>query len=270
MPAKKKAKSEKKTKATEAKKPIQKNKQQITPEELLTKLEHELPAQTESQSDAVEQPPKPVEPELPTIEPSQPPVAIEPPNVIIPPGLEQVEPANPVEPAKSEASAQEEFVPPDRIPPPSNSKDIVILWILLILLLGGISTLIFLFFSRSQLTIEYKLLTGGPAKIPSPTKTLKINLSQFKVKILNGSGIPGEAAKAKTLLEEAGFSIESTGNADKYDYKESLIQSKKAVPEEFSKKLIRALNSLYAATIGATLEESEKVDAIVIVGSKKR
>lgn len=98
----------------------------------------------------------------------------------------------------------------------------------------------------------------------------ELDLASFTLKILNGSGKKGEAAKLKEVLEKEGFKIDSIGNADSSDLAESVIKSKKEIPAELIEKLRGALSKTYQVASGsAELEAFEKVDIIVIIGKNQ-
>jgi len=86
---------------------------------------------------------------------------------------------------------------------------------------------------------------------------------------LNGSGISGEAGKAKTLLTTAGFSIGSTGNAATYDYTKTIIKAKSNVDPAFVSALSSSLNKTYVTDTPQTLSDSSNDDVQVIIGSSK-
>ena len=111
--------------------------------------------------------------------------------------------------------------------------------------------------------------TTSVESLPSATPEAKIDLNKYKIKILNGSGIKGEAGKVQTLLEKAGFSIESTGNASKYDYTKTIIQAKEGVDNAFLAQLEKDLSQTYKLDKSTVLKDSETSSIIIVVGSSK-
>ena len=111
--------------------------------------------------------------------------------------------------------------------------------------------------------------TPPPETTPSPTPIATPNLSNYKIKILNGSGIKGEAGKVEELLEKADFTVESTGNAKTYDYTQTIIQAKSSVEEGFLTKLKSSLSKTYEVGKNETLKDSETSPVIILVGSLK-
>lgn len=111
-------------------------------------------------------------------------------------------------------------------------------------------------------------LAGEQQVSPIPKPEI-ISTFKYKIEVLNGSGIKGEAAKVKELLEAEKFSVSSIGNADNSDYQKTIIQAKKTVPREFLDKVKSFLVRSYVLDKVKELDESEKFDAIITVGSKK-
>lgn len=103
---------------------------------------------------------------------------------------------------------------------------------------------------------------------PMPTEEPTVNKEELKVKILNGSGVVGEATKVKTLLEGADFVVDSTGNADNYDYSTTEIQVKSTVPSSITNEISELMETDYTVDT-AELDESEDVDIVVIIGTRK-
>lgn len=150
-----------------------------------------------------------------------------------------------------------------------NSFVILIPGILLLgVLLGGI------YFYQKNINPPSEatpLSTLGPAESPSPSASpsATLNLSKYQIKIENGSGIPGTAGSVKSLLVKAGFKVGSTGNADNYDYTNTIIKVKSDVPQEFISKLTEVLSGSYKVGDSKTLPDSSKDKVVVIVGSSK-
>lgn len=87
------------------------------------------------------------------------------------------------------------------------------------------------------------------------------------IKVLNGSGEKGVAGTVASLLKDKGYTIASTGNADNFDYTDTVIQIKKSKQAGLT-KLKAALSTDYTVSSSTeTLAETEDADAIVIVGA---
>jgi len=108
--------------------------------------------------------------------------------------------------------------------------------------------------------------TGTEAAVATPTPTVAIVKKDFQIQVLNGSGKSGVAGTMKTLLEESGYTVKGTGNADNFDYENVVIVIKKG-----KESLLQLLKTDVATkyTVGSTsadLSESKTYDAEVIVG----
>jgi len=117
--------------------------------------------------------------------------------------------------------------------------------------------------------IATPVASAVPSVSPSATPVGKLDLTKYPVKIENGSGIPGTAASAKDLLTKAGFKVGTTGNADTYDFTDTVIEAKSGVPKEFLTKLTTTLSGIYSVGTAKTLLNSSSDEVIVIIGSSK-
>ncbi|MEK7550403.1 MAG: LytR C-terminal domain-containing protein [Patescibacteria group bacterium] len=178
-----------------------------------------------------------------------------------------------VEPGIHEQIKKEETVIPITPPAKSGPNALVIIIpgiFLLGALLGGI------YFYQSSVNknpIESKAPVAMVSQNPIPTATPKVeglDLTKFPISILNGSGIKGEASKAQAIIEKDGFKVSATGNASNYSYKETMIQIKSGVSDDFIVKLKETLGESYkVATKTQSLKDSFKDDVVVILGSSK-
>jgi hypothetical protein len=109
----------------------------------------------------------------------------------------------------------------------------------------------------------------SPTNTPSPTPE-PLNLSQYNIKILNGSGITGAAAKLKNSLTGEGFTVTTTGNATGTNYSDTTVFARKDINPKYLEKLKSFLKQSYtlasdSATPGGSTTES---DVIIIIGKK--
>lgn len=106
---------------------------------------------------------------------------------------------------------------------------------------------------------------------PSPTVTpsAQVDLTKYPVKVMNGSGIAGQAGVVKDLLETAGFKISGTSNATSYDFTKTIIKAKTDVPAEILTKLSESLSKSYILDTNQSLATSSADSVQVIVGSTK-
>jgi len=151
------------------------------------------------------------------------------------------------------------------------SKEIV----LFIISFGG-SFLIFTLLTQSPAGFNMRLPnfmakakpTPVPTAVPSPTAipTPEVKKEAIKVKILNGSGVPGKAGVVKTVMKEKGYQDIVTDNAETFDYKITEIAVKKG--SEHLGALVKAELADYAKDVKITiLAEKEKADIVVTVGT---
>ena len=113
--------------------------------------------------------------------------------------------------------------------------------------------------------------TPTPTSSPTPTPTpdvSQLDRSTLSVQVLNGSGVVGAAGKMKDVLEEKGYTVENTGNAETYDYETTQIFVKRE-SEAFLALLTEDLQESYAlGTSEATLEKDVPYDVRIIVGNE--
>jgi hypothetical protein len=122
-------------------------------------------------------------------------------------------------------------------------------------------------FTKPETTVVTVQETPATTASPAPTA----DLTKYEVKILNGSGIAGEAGRAQDLLEKAGFSISSVGNAPSYSFTKSVIQVSSDVEEGFVTKLSESLSEDYQVdTKTQAVPASSEDKVIVIIGSSKK
>lgn len=64
-------------------------------------------------------------------------------------------------------------------------------------------------------------------KVPeetAPTQLPKVIPGTIRVRVLNGSGVGGQATKASTGLQRAGFAVSGTGDAPSFEYTRTLVR----------------------------------------------
>lgn len=107
------------------------------------------------------------------------------------------------------------------------------------------------------------LTSPTPSPIPSPT-IQPVNRKDYKIKVLNGSGIAGKASDAKDFLKTKGYEEILTGNADTFDYATTVVQVKKNSP-------LRGVIESDLAPVTTTVKiedliDSDPADAIITIG----
>ena len=131
-----------------------------------------------------------------------------------------------------------------------------------------------------QLSVDLKQIPGLPAeptvaptKAPEPTATPTpepVDLAEYTIVILNGSGISGRAGGAQSSLTTAGFTVSSIGNAQTTDYTTTQITVKQSVPEEYVTQLVTELEKLYTLEKPSRIpdDSSQTSDVVVTLGSQ--
>lgn len=111
--------------------------------------------------------------------------------------------------------------------------------------------------------------TPTPAKgTPTPTKTSSsADRADLSIEIQNGSGISGAAGQASTLLKGLGYKVLSTGNADNYDYVQTVVKVK-VEKKEFLSQLKLDLEAQYTVESATSDLTGSTADALVIVGKE--
>lgn len=85
---------------------------------------------------------------------------------------------------------------------------------------------------------------------------------EVKVEVLNGSGIGGLAAKITAVLENEGFAVVNTGNADHFNYEDSLVIAR----EEFVDKARAVALFVPGSSMLHQYDPEGRVDVTVIIG----
>lgn len=122
--------------------------------------------------------------------------------------------------------------------------------------------------SPSETPASQSAALPSPTEAPEPTPTPELKREELSVRVLNGSGVSGRAGEVAESLEELGYEGVKTGNADAFDYQETVIQLKEdkkmyfeAIKEDLSEYLV--------AKEAEVLEEDSQFDLIIIVGKEK-
>lgn len=148
------------------------------------------------------------------------------------------------------------------------------------LVLGPLAIIIVLgvvfYFSRQATNKVYKnfkpIEPDQTAVTISPTSAPQVTVDpkQYTIAILNGSGITGQAGQFKLLLEEKGYVVKSTANADKEDYTEVQISAKATVSQNFINELKKIIGSSFTVNEKVNeLDASSAADLEIITAPEK-
>ena len=102
----------------------------------------------------------------------------------------------------------------------------------------------------------------------TPQLEKKIDLSDLKINVLNGSGNAGEAANVAEILEEDGFKNIETGNATNSAFIDTVLQVKRSKNNDELVNRISNLLNEYSVTWQNPLTASNEYDLLIIVGKK--
>ncbi|QQS44547.1 LytR C-terminal domain-containing protein [Candidatus Roizmanbacteria bacterium] len=108
------------------------------------------------------------------------------------------------------------------------------------------------------------ILPSATPTTASPTATLKPDIPKedIEIRVLNGSGIAGEADRVQDRLAEADFTNVTTGNAPTLDSEKTSIVFKPSVPRSYKDEITTMIKSLgYEVT---TRENDELTSDVLI------
>lgn len=149
----------------------------------------------------------------------------------------------------------------------------VIIVIVILLVLVGISVGAFFLLGKGvnekiqkdDVKVE-EVVDNTPTPSPTPESTL--DKAEITIRVLNGSGVAGRAGEAAGVLEDAGYIDVDTGNADSFDYEETVIQIK-TDKDEYIDLIVEDLEGSYTIQENTEeLDEDSDFDVVIIVGTE--
>lgn len=144
----------------------------------------------------------------------------------------------------------------------------LLLFIFIIGLFLGASFLSYQFgVTQGKKGVESKVVVEENTPTPTPEEDQDVNLAEYSISVLNGSGIKGEASTLQKSLDASGFKVTTIGNAEE-DVVKTLIEVKDSVPKTYIKKLKEELSTTYTldSDIGE-LDSSNEEDVVITIGS---
>ncbi len=117
--------------------------------------------------------------------------------------------------------------------------------------------------TETPMTTVTPVASATPSSTPSSTQK-----STVSIEIQNGTGTTGDAAVAKSLLEKAGYTKLSTGNADSQTATGTTVQYSSDVPSAIVSDIVKALSDRFG-TATATAGLTGKMSVRVITGPKQ-
>ena len=107
---------------------------------------------------------------------------------------------------------------------------------------------------------------GNGMSSVSPVDKSGLDRSKLSISVENGSGVAGTAGKAAKVLQDLGYNVVSTGNADNFNYEGVTIQVKDPL-SNFVNLLKKDLSGDYTITSGTSdLAPDSPTDCIIIIG----
>ena len=135
----------------------------------------------------------------------------------------------------------------------------------------GVVATVLVFFIKDQMGAKNVSKPETVNTAPTPPKApalLPVNLTDYAVSVLNGSGKSGVAGIIKEELVSGGFKVTNVGNAETSDFDFTQVEAKKSVPAEVVTKLRDLLVKTYqVATASGTLSATASADVVITVGS---
>lgn len=95
---------------------------------------------------------------------------------------------------------------------------------------------------------------SNPTQAPAAGKSKVMPKKAYTVRVFNGSGVPGIAAAASQQLRELGYNAKGVGNADSFDYEDTVVYAPKGMrqtAEQFVRLLSPAELRMLPRTPGA-------------------
>lgn len=146
----------------------------------------------------------------------------------------------------------------------------IILMILIIVPVGFLTFGGLLFFTKDFNLDNLNKKPEKSIKLPqissTPTK-VEVDRKAYEIEVQNGSGIAGEGARVKEILENEGFKVGVVGNADNSNYTETIITVNEKVEDEFIDELTKILEERGAVGKIEKFAEGQEGEVRVIVGN---
>lgn len=110
-------------------------------------------------------------------------------------------------------------------------------------------------------TAKEKFMAGEDPQVSIDTS--QVNKSEVKIEVLNGSGSDGFATQVADKLTQAGYVVDSTGNAPSYVYNETLVVYRDDADELAAEAIINDLGAGRAVSAGSFYSLETNIQIIV-------
>ncbi len=151
--------------------------------------------------------------------------------------------------------------------PVKKKSPLIIVIVIVAIAIAGIFVL------RKPKKTEQTIITPTEEKVQvSPTEeTAEIEKNTVKIQVLNGTGTPGQAGEAVSLLEDAGYDSSNikTDNAEEFDTRTTEIAAKEGYSKVAS-DIKKVLSSKFGKiNISSSLADDSEYDIVITTGGKK-
>ena len=106
-----------------------------------------------------------------------------------------------------------------------------------------------------------KETTQSTSSIPVPV----LEKANLKIRVENGAGIEGMAARTKTFLTGLGYTVLSVGNSQKPSRNDTLVSFKKE-KTQYKDIITKDMEKSYKLTFAESLDDSAEYDVLITVG----
>lgn len=146
----------------------------------------------------------------------------------------------------------------------SNKITFILIGLLLLIVLGGA----FSFRSKIKNLVGNLQPTPTPAPVvsvqPTPTPNPLVK-SEWSFEVLNGSGEKGLAKKIAVKIQDLGYQVVKSGNADKSNYSQTQVFVKKDRLDKIDLVIADLKDAIKIASVAGQLQEGT-VSARIIIG----
>ncbi len=150
----------------------------------------------------------------------------------------------------------------------NNNKKAIIIFVVIVLALIAV-----IFYLRQpKTTKKAESITPTESREPSPTEKPEIDKDTVKIQVQNGTGTPGQAGKAVTLIKGAGYKEDNikTANADEFGDTTTTVKAKEGF-EDVANDIKDALEKEFDKVVidSVAVDEDSDYDIIVVTGGNK-
>lgn len=153
----------------------------------------------------------------------------------------------------------------------SRNKQPLFVWALIVVVVALVTGAVLILIANnlpSETADKTLQVTPTPLSMPTPTAIPEVDKSEYSIQVLNGGGLAGAASKIKTILIDAGYTVDDVGNTDDYSYEETEIAVKpnKSQIVEILKEDLK--EDYVIGSTSADLSSSVPFDVRIIVGKQ--